>query len=191
MTSELPEPWRTQAAKLNLELSYRGLARATGLGVETVRQAIIGKNRKPSPATVRKLAEVLRMTPAELDAFFGHGGSNLEPYEAPAASARLTPKQRKALDSLILAMVEPEERQRPHSTGSGKTETIAMAEELMRVRNAEAHGLPLGGSEPAEGPPQDAYGLAANTQRLGPSPKRARRAQAAAEESQEENPTPE
>jgi transcriptional regulator with XRE-family HTH domain len=180
MTSELPEPWRTQAAKLNLELSYRGLARATGLGVETVRQAIIGKNRKPSPATVRKLAEVLRMTPAELDAFFGHGGSNLEPYEAPAASARLTPKQRKALDNLILAMVEPIERKL-----GAKVYVAGLGDEAGPGDEDFAEG------SVAEGPPQDAYGLAANTQRLGPSPKRARRAQAAAEESQEENPTPE
>lgn len=119
MTTELPEPWRTQAEKHDLELSYRGLARATGLGVETVRQAIIGRNRRPSAQTVRRLADALRMKPAELDAWFGGKGSDLEPYEAPAAAARLTPKQRKALDNLILAMVEPEERQRTAHTGSG------------------------------------------------------------------------
>lgn len=165
MTSELPEPWRTQAAKHNLELSYRGLSRATGLGVETVRQAIIGRNRRPSAATVRKLAEALRIEPAELDAWFGGRGSDLEPYEAPSAAARLTPKQRKALDNLILAMVEPEERQRPArnsmQTGSGKTEAEMSGVPGLRLVDPDAYRLAAdtndetpGGDEP--GAPDEA-----------------------------------
>jgi hypothetical protein len=96
-----------------LEPTYRLLARKADLGVETVRQAIVGRERRPSAETVRKLAAALQLEPRTIDALWGYKQSSLEPYEAPKASARLTPKQRKALDALILSMVEPEERRRP------------------------------------------------------------------------------
>jgi transcriptional regulator with XRE-family HTH domain len=96
------------------EPTYRRLAREAGLGVETVRQAIIGRERRPSPETARRLATALQKSARTIDKSWGYSStSTLEPYEAPKASARLTPKQRKALDALILSMVEPEERARP------------------------------------------------------------------------------
>jgi hypothetical protein len=99
------------------EPTYRELARRADLGVETVRQAIIGRGRRPSPETVRKLATTLKQSAHGIDRLWGYKASPLERYEGPEASARLTPKQRKALDNLILSMVEPEERARPTEDG--------------------------------------------------------------------------
>jgi transcriptional regulator with XRE-family HTH domain len=118
------------------EPTYRRLAREAGLGVETVRQAIIGRERRPSPETARRLAVALQKSARTIDKSWGYSTSTLEPYEAPKASARLTPKQRKALDALILSMVEPEERRRP-------TEDEKRADrELGEAGNRFVHGDP-------------------------------------------------
>ncbi|NUP75342.1 MAG: helix-turn-helix transcriptional regulator, partial [Sinomonas sp.] len=70
--SEMPEPWRTWMEQRELEPTYRRLARETDLGVETVRQAIVGKGRRPSAETVRRLAVVLHRSPNELDQLWGY-----------------------------------------------------------------------------------------------------------------------
>ena len=111
----MPDQWRDRAERASLPPTYRGVAAATGLGVETVRQAILGANgRRPTPATIRALAQAFRVTDATMDQWCGYHGTvgALERYTGPADSARLTPKQRKAVDAVILAMVDPADRGR-------------------------------------------------------------------------------
>lgn len=119
MSTELPEPWGPAAFAKGIPQSYNGLARATELSVETVRQAIIGTGRRPSARTINKLAEVLDQTPQTIATWITGTpeASDYTPYHAPAEAARLTTKQRKAVDAMIMAMVEPTERRRAENTG--------------------------------------------------------------------------
>lgn len=56
---------RMQRLRLEAGLSLRGLSRATGLAHDTVQEIEAGK-RSPHPGTVKKLADAIGCTVAEL-----------------------------------------------------------------------------------------------------------------------------
>lgn len=104
--NELPEPWRTAGEQKGLT-SLRAIARESGAAVETVRKVLAG-HRKPSPATTEKLAAALGVSKSKINEWSGQRGSDIEEaYEPPAQAVRLTARQRKAVDEIIMAMVEP------------------------------------------------------------------------------------
>lgn len=61
---------------------------------------------KPREATLQALAAGFRLDVRELRELVGRTGEDLGVYAGPEFSASLTRKQRRALDQLILAMVE-------------------------------------------------------------------------------------
>ena len=61
---------------------------------------------KPREATLQALAAGFRLDVRELRRLAGRPGEDLGVYAGPESSASLTRKQRRALDQLILAMVE-------------------------------------------------------------------------------------
>lgn len=122
--NELEEPWKTAGERKGLT-SLRAISRESGASVETVRQVLAGR-RKPSPGTTAKLATALGVPPSTIDQWTGTAGSDIDaPYRPPAHAARLTARQRNAVDELIMAMVEP--RPAPPQAPAGTTDEYRLA----------------------------------------------------------------
>jgi hypothetical protein len=104
-TLEVPEPWAELMRAKDLtdrgKPSIAALGRKAGVSAETARRAVHGIGR------------ISTKTASGLRAALGPGVLPLlgvrvstEPYVGPAASALLTPRQRKALDELIHAFTQ-------------------------------------------------------------------------------------
>ena len=103
------------------------LAELAGLSVETVRQTLYG-GRDPSPATVRALADALRLDVRRVSEWAGQARSVVESYKPPQEADLLTKRERKAINDLIRAITatrgerreEPQQGPRgPSGSGSG------------------------------------------------------------------------
>lgn len=98
---EMPLPWQQFLAPLGID-SLRGLSRRTGVSPETIRRLFWAE---VSDATVRKVADALRVKPARI--YELRGETPVIPFELPEAASRLTEKQRGAVLSVIYAMLDP------------------------------------------------------------------------------------
>ncbi len=110
MSGELPEPWGSALSGKGVH-SYGDLAAGVdGMSESTAHRLVTGG--PTSPGTVQAVA----------DAYFGGDankvwelrGSNLRsfgPWKAPDVVDLLTPKQRAAVEAVIVAMAPEEERQ--------------------------------------------------------------------------------
>jgi transcriptional regulator with XRE-family HTH domain len=80
--------------------SFRSLAERADVSVETVRQAILG-TREPDDATVRALADALRVDVRKVSGWVGQTRTVRTPYEPPAEAGLLDQRERRAVDEVI------------------------------------------------------------------------------------------
>lgn len=85
--------------------SYRKLAEAADLSVETVRAAILGQRRSVAPATIAGLAKALRLPEETISEYLGMGRQSIQPYTPPEESSMLTRRERDAVDEMIRLLV--------------------------------------------------------------------------------------
>lgn len=106
----LKEPWLSAAQQKGIA-SYNAIARASGVSVETVRQVTLGR-RRPTPVTAERLAKALGVAPHTIDEWAGASPAGInKPYTPPQEASRLTRRQRKAVDYMIMALVDPRGRE--------------------------------------------------------------------------------
>lgn len=87
--------------------SLREVARKSGVSVETVRLVLRGE-RRPTVPTAQRLAAYFGVDVATIDRWAGIGGTDAaNPYKAPDEAHRLTVRQRRAVDEIIMAMIDP------------------------------------------------------------------------------------
>jgi transcriptional regulator with XRE-family HTH domain len=82
--------------------SWNRLAELAGVSTSTITLMVEGR-RQTSLATVRKVAEALRVSPAEVAKWLGRE-QDVRPYDVPAEVDLLTERQQKALTELIRAI---------------------------------------------------------------------------------------
>lgn len=132
-------------AEANREnLSSRGVVRRAGeFGIHvshgTVANILKGNHGTPEDNTLRALARVFNIPFSELRQLVGLGAID-EPWEPPEASARLSARQRRLVESLIHELVRPDE---PHTTVHpiSQEEIAALLEERGMV--ARGTGKPV------------------------------------------------
>ena len=93
-------------------LSARSLARnaqAAGftLNHDTAARYLRGDHGRPDEATLLALSKVLRVPLSRLRTAASLPAEETEPYRPPAESSRLNRRQRRAVDEIIRAMLEP------------------------------------------------------------------------------------
>lgn len=99
------------------DISRKARERGHTLSHQTVADALNGKSR-PDEATLVALSEVLSIPMAKLHEAAGIVTDEHGPYKPPVEAARLTARQRKALDELIRSVLEPIERSVPSAEGT-------------------------------------------------------------------------
>lgn len=92
--------------------SYQGLARASNVAAETVRQMIIG-GRVPEPENVKRVAKALNKDVREVSAWVNQRRSVLSDYEVPAEVALLDQDERDAITNLIRVMAKSKRPAKP------------------------------------------------------------------------------
>src|SRR5947209_6495696 len=112
-------------------LSARAIARQAqeagfSINHDTAARYLRGDHGRPDEETLRAFAHVLPVRLAELRAAAQLPAEETEPYQPPAEASRLSRRQRRAVDEIIRAMLEP-----PASSG---------VTELDGRRNAERTG---------------------------------------------------
>jgi transcriptional regulator with XRE-family HTH domain len=101
-----PEPWAQWMRDANIgdprngEPSYQALARATGLGAETVRKLALGQGR-PSEHTLRQVAGAIQKDVRVVAKAAGLAREIREPYEPPDEAHGLDRIERDAIDQII------------------------------------------------------------------------------------------
>jgi len=93
-------------------LSARAIARqaqAAGhrINHDTAARYLRGDHGQPDEVTLRAFASVLPVGLAELRAAARLPAEEVEPYQPPVEASRLTRRQRRAVDEIIRAMLEP------------------------------------------------------------------------------------
>lgn len=87
----------------NSRPSWNRLAEMAGVSTTTLTMMVTGR-RRASMATIRKVAEALRLDADTVAAWVG--GGSVTPYQVPEEVHLLTPRQQKALTELIRAIAE-------------------------------------------------------------------------------------
>lgn len=93
-------------------LSARALARQAqeagfSINHDTAARYLRGAHGRPDEQTLRAFAHVLPVRLSELRAAAQLPAEETEPYEPPAEASRLSRRQRRAVDEIIRAMLEP------------------------------------------------------------------------------------
>jgi hypothetical protein len=93
-------------------LSARALSRAARergytLNHDTAARYLRGDHGLPDEVTLMALSDVLNIPLRKLRAAAGLPTDSIEPYVPPAEASRLTRRQRRAVDEIIRAMLEP------------------------------------------------------------------------------------
>jgi len=110
----IPEPWAQALRDVNAvnrkpglpdEPSLNALYDLSGVAPTTISKLIRGVG-DPKPATIEKIADALNRRPHEIAAWAGMRQTVSEPYVPPDRADWLTKRQRKAVDELILSIVE-------------------------------------------------------------------------------------
>lgn len=127
-------------------LSARALARQArerghSLNHDTAARYLRGDHGVPDEATLVALSDVLRIPLRDLRAAANLPSETTTPYVPPAEASRLTRRQRRALDEIIRAMLEP-------TTSRGEPAKFAERRGKGPGRQAARHGEP---EPPAEG----------------------------------------
>lgn len=112
--SKQPTTWEDalEAAGLvdprNGRPSFNQLAIRASMAPSTVTKIVAGRS-KPSPATIRKIADALRLDVRIVGEWVGQARTEREPYSPPAEADLLTQRQRRAVDEMIRAIVADRE----------------------------------------------------------------------------------
>src|SRR5581483_5042150 len=107
--------------------------RGHSLNHDTVARYLRGDHGTPDEATLVAFAEILEIPMRKLRAAADLPTETTEPYVAPAEASRLTRRQRRAVDEIIRAMLEP----------TGRTaETRRLPARAEPERRAARHGDP-------------------------------------------------
>ena len=127
-------------------VSARALARrARELGLslnhDTAARYLRGDHGVPDEATLIAFAEILRIPLRELRAAANLPSETTTPYIPPAEASRLTRRQRRALDEIIRAMLEP-------TAARGAPAELSDRRRKASGRQAARHGEP---EPPTEG----------------------------------------
>jgi len=110
----VPEPWAQALRDVNAvnrkpglpdEPSLNALRDLSGVAPTTISKLIRGVGI-PKPETIEKIADALNRRPHEIAAWAGMRQTVSEPYVPPDRADWLTKRQRKAVDELILSIVE-------------------------------------------------------------------------------------
>lgn len=93
-------------------LSARAIARAArerghSINHDTAARYLRGDHGRPDEATLVAFADVLRVPLARLRVAADLPAEQTAPYTPPAEASRLTRRQRRAVDEIIRAMLEP------------------------------------------------------------------------------------
>ena len=99
-------------------LSARTIARnARELGFtlnhDTAARYLRGNHGRPDEATLQALSKVLKVPMTKLRAAAALPSEETEPYRPPAEASRLSRRQRRAVDEVIRAMVQPSPATKP------------------------------------------------------------------------------
>jgi transcriptional regulator with XRE-family HTH domain len=89
------------------ELARIARSRGHSLNHDTVARYLRGDHGVPDEATLRAFSDVLPVTLAQLRAAADLPSEVTEPYQPPPEASRLSRRQRRAVDEIIRAMVEP------------------------------------------------------------------------------------
>jgi hypothetical protein len=94
------------------ELSARAIARAArdrghSLNHDTAARYLRGDHGRPDEATLVAFAEILRVPLGRLRTAANLPAEQTAPYSPPPEASRLTRRQRRAVDEIIRAMLEP------------------------------------------------------------------------------------
>lgn len=133
-------------------LSARSIAReAQALGFslnhDTAARYLRGDHGRPDEETLLALASVLNLQLAPLRSAARLPSEETEPYRPPLEANRLNRRQRRAVDEVIRAMLEP----KPSTPAPGKAGNAAKARQSGRATGSKA--ARRGGTEPpATGP---------------------------------------
>jgi len=92
------------------ELSRRARERGHTLNHDTVARYLRGAHGVPDEATLVALADVFGVPLRRLRHAAGLPSESVGPYVPPAEASRLSSRQRRAVDELIRAMVDPAAR---------------------------------------------------------------------------------
>lgn len=96
----------------------------------TVSLYLNGKHGKPDEATLVALAAVLPVSVVELREAAGLPAESVEPYSPPSEAARLTKRQRDAVDEIIRLLVKAGEGDAPPMTFEGDPDPKVAALDL-------------------------------------------------------------
>ena len=117
-------------------LSARAIARQAqqagfSINHDTAARYLRGDHGRPDEETLRAFASVLPIQLSELRVAAQLPAEETEPYQPPAEASRLSRRQRRAVDEIIRAMLEPppsaavtdlgSRRNADRSTGAGST----------------------------------------------------------------------
>lgn len=111
MSEKPPDTWGDLMRAANVgdprngEPSYSALARAAGLGVETVRKAVLGIG-VPQERTLRLIAGALGVHLDTIDRMVGRARDVHAPYEPPDVANLLTDQERVAVNRIIRLLAE-------------------------------------------------------------------------------------
>ncbi|PBC38556.1 hypothetical protein CJ179_38840 [Rhodococcus sp. ACS1] len=98
---------RTKQASMN------ALAEISGVHATTIQRIVYGRAIGPrgvAKDTIEKLAEALNKKPSTIAKWVGQQWAADDPYVAPPEASILGPRQRKAVDEMIMALVELQKR---------------------------------------------------------------------------------
>lgn len=105
MRRDIPQNWVTLMERRGYS-SIRQLAAASGVSHTAVARIMHGEGR-PKDESVQALAVTLGVKPNDLYGLVGVSAPDEAiPYEPPAEAARLSPRQRKAVDELIRLLAQ-------------------------------------------------------------------------------------
>ncbi|MDF2419482.1 hypothetical protein [Trueperella pyogenes] len=128
MSTRIPDHWQKAMESTGLT-SYRKLAEAADLSVETVRAAILGQRRSVAPATITGLSKALRLPEETISEYLGMGRQSITPYTPPQEAAMLTRRERDHVDELIRLLVAS--RSKPFVLGESRLDEATLKDEDM------------------------------------------------------------
>lgn len=105
----IPAHWEELMQRRGIP-SVRQLANRAGLSQPAVNRVVYGDGDRATDETLAKIAEALGIPMADVYWLAGQEAPYAKRWTPPAEANRLTPKQRTALEGLILSMVDPGER---------------------------------------------------------------------------------
>lgn len=88
--------------------SFNQLAIRAGMAPSTI-TAIVNGRSKPSPVTIQKIADALRVDVRLVGHWVGQARTERAPYSPPAEADLLTHRQRRAVDEMIRSIVADRE----------------------------------------------------------------------------------